>query len=246
VKRKGNSLKSPRVIGHRGAAGHAPENTLESIRTAARLGATWVEFDVHLTSDKVPVLIHDDTLDRTTDSDGPVDHKSLTALQSVDAGTWYAKAFAGEPIPTLDATLRLLASLGLGANVEIKPSPSREAETGSVVAKMLREQWPGALPAPILSSFNTESLAAARDVAPQIARALLVSRPGRDWANSLRALDCNALHCGHRYLTARDAEQILRAGYPLRIYTVNERTKAEVLFRWGAESIITDYPDRIL
>ncbi len=239
-------MESPRVIGHRGAAGHAPENTLESFRTAARLGATWVEFDVHLTSDKAPVLIHDDTLDRTTDSDGPVDSKSLADLYSIDAGSWFAKAFAGEPIPTLDATLRLLASLGLGANVEIKPSPGREAETGSVVARMLREQWPSVLPAPILSSFNTESLAAARDVAPHIARALLVSQPGKDWANSLQALDCNALHCGHRRLTARDAEQIRRAGYPLRIYTVNERARAEELFRWGAETIITDYPDRIL
>ena len=239
-------MTPPRVIGHRGAAGHAPENTLSSIRTAARLGVHWVEFDVHLSSDNVPVLIHDDTLDRTTDGKGPVDREPLAGLKTLDAGTWYDERFGGERIPTLEETIHLLSSLGLGANVEIKPSPGREAQTGYVVGRMLREQWPSALPPPLVSSFKTGSLSAAREAAPGIARALLVSRLNGDWARTLRDLDCSALHCGHKTLTAGAAGQVRRAGYPLRVYTVNDRTRAQALYGWGVETIISDHPDRIL
>jgi glycerophosphoryl diester phosphodiesterase len=244
--RSDSQMDLPRVIGHRGAAGHAPENTLASIRAAARLGVRCVEFDVHLSADRIPVLLHDDTLDRTTDGAGAVDACSLNDLRALDAGLWYAEEFTGEPIPTLEETLRTLASLGLGANVEIKPSPGREAETGYAVGRMLREQWPAALPPPILSSFKPASLAAAREVAPGIARALLVPRLSRDWAQSMRELDCAALHCGHKRLTASDADQVRRAGYPLNVYTVNDRARAETLSAWGAGTIISDYPDRLL
>jgi len=236
----------PRVIGHRGAAGHAPENTLASIRTAARFGVRWVEFDVHLSSDGIPILIHDDTLDRTTDGEGPVDRQTAASLKSLDAGRWYDENFAGERIPTLEGTMRALATLGLGANVEIKPSPGREAQTGYAVASMLREQWPAALSPPVLSSFKTESLAAAKEVAPGIARALLVPRLNGDWARTLRDLECTALHCGHKTLNAATAAQVRREGYPLRVYTVNDRARAQTLYGWGVETIISDHPDRLL
>lgn len=239
-------MNLPRIIGHRGAAGHAPENTLASIRTAARLGVRWVEFDVHLTADNIPVLLHDDTLDRTTDGSGAVDGMTADGLAGLDAGIWFAKDFAGEPLPTLESAIRLLASLGLGANIEIKPSPGRESETGSVVARAVREQWPSAMPPPLLSSFRTESLAAARPVAPQLDRALLVRRLQRDWARDMAALECRALHCGNRWLTAGDVEEVRRAGFPVNVYTVNERARAETLFGWGVGSVISDHPDRLL
>ena len=236
----------PRIIGHRGAAGHAPENTLAAIRTAARLGVRWVEFDVHISADRVPVLLHDDTLDRTTDGEGAVDARTADGLAGLDAGTWFSEAFSGEPLPTLEQALQLLASLGLGANVEIKPSPGRESETGSVVARLLREQWPTALPPPLIASFKTEALAAARATAPQFARALLVRKIADDWARDMRALDCTALHCSHRRLSAGDVEQVRRAGYPLNVFTVNDRALGERLFSWGAGALISDYPDRLL
>lgn len=239
-------MNLPRVIGHRGAAGHAPENTLASMRTAARLGVSWVEFDVHLSSDRVPVLLHDDTLDRTTDGSGPVDRHTAAGLTGLDAGQWFSDAFIGERLPTLEQTIRLLASLGMGANVEIKSSPGRDSETGSVVARMLREQWPPALPPPIVSSYKTASLAAAREAAPNIARALLVRRIGRNWDRDMRDLGCAALHCNHKWLTASGAEQVRRAGYPLNVFTVNQRTRADTLYSWGAGALISDHPDRLL
>ena len=239
-------MNLPRVMGHRGAAGHAPENTLAAIRTAARLGVCWVEFDIHLSADGIPVLLHDDTLDRTTDGEGPVDAHRASDLRDLDAGRWFSSAFAGEPIPTLEDTLPLLAELGLGANIEIKPSPGRELETGYAVARLVRERWPGVLPPPLLSSFKPASLAAAREVAPDFARALLMRGLSNDWARQMRELDCTILHCGHRWLTASDAESVRRAGYTLNVFTVNDRAKADTLYGWGVGTVISDYPDRLL
>jgi glycerophosphoryl diester phosphodiesterase len=236
----------PRIIGHRGAAGHAPENTLISLRTAATLGARCVEFDIHLSSDGVPVLLHDDTLDRTTNGKGPVAAHGVDQLRTLDAGSWFGDGFAGERLPTLEDAIRLLAQLGLGANVEIKPSPGTETDTGYAVGRMLREQWPGALPPPLISSFALESLAAARAAAPGVSRALLVRSLNEDWARSMRELDCRILHCREKALTASAAEQVLRSGFRLNAFTVNDKSRAERLFGWGVGSVISDYPERLL
>lgn len=112
-------LALPRVIGHRGAAAHAPENTLESIRCAAAFGVAMVEIDVQLSKDEVPVIIHDDTLERTTTGRGPVIDFTWRELQALDAGTPFGRPFAGERIPDLPAVLALCRELKLGLNVEI-------------------------------------------------------------------------------------------------------------------------------
>ncbi len=235
----------PAVIGHRGAAGLAPENTLAGFREAARRGAKWVEFDVHLSADGVPVLMHDDTLDRTTNDTGPIDGRNLSDLRILDAGCWFHDRFTGEGVPSLEETMALLAVLGLGANVEIKPSPGREAATGHAVARMLREAWPAALPPPLVSSFAEPALAAARDVAPHIARGLLIRSVAGLWAKSMHELGCATLHCNHRKLNRDRVAEVRRAGYPLLTYTVNDRRRAETLLDWGATSVITDRPDRM-
>ncbi len=240
-----NRIVLPRVIGHRGAAGHAPENTLAGIQTAARLGARWVEFDIHLSADGAPVLLHDDTLERTTDGEGAVDAMTLAGLNSLDAGSWYSDAHAGEPVPSLSAAIRLLGELGLGANVEIKPSPGREVETGHAVGRMLREEWPGSLPPPVVSSFKPEALAAAREVAPEIPRGLLVHRIERDWGDMMNRLGCVCLHARHKHLTKRQAMEVRQAGFGLMAFTVNKKDRAKVLFDWGVETMISDYPDRV-
>lgn len=235
----------PAVIGHRGAAGHAPENTLESIRKAAELGARWVEFDVKLTLDRELILFHDDTLDRTTDAKGPVAVRTMAEIRALDAGAWYQARFAGTRIPTLTEALDQLAALGLGANVEIKPSPGQEIETGQAVAHFLRNRWPSRLPAPVISSFKMDSLAAARTVAPEIERAALFSRLPDDWERRSRALDAKAVHASERHMTRDTAALVKGSGFALRCYTVNDPNRAETLFDWGVEAVFTDYPDRI-
>ncbi len=161
----------PPIIGHRGACGHAPENTLASIRRAAALGVRWVELDARLSRDSEVVLLHDDKLDRTSDGSGMVAEKDWAELQTLDAGAWYGEAFSGARIPSLSQAITVLAELGLGTNVEIKPCPGREDATGRIVARLLKEEWPATLPTALISSLEAKTLQAAQDVAPDIPRA---------------------------------------------------------------------------
>lgn len=234
------------MIGHRGAAGHAPENTLASFATAAALGVRWVEFDVRLTGDSALVVFHDETLERTTDGKGRVAETTLAAIRRLDAGSWFGKKFAGERVPTLEDVLAALERLDLGANVEIKSDKGREAETGRAVARALRAAWPATLPAPLVSSFNTLALKAAGDGAPEFPRALLTIELGPDWRRQAEALACVAVHCREKELTPALARQVLDRGYGLRCFTVNQRKRAETLFKWGVEGVFSDYPDRLL
>src|ERR1700753_2582940 len=119
----------PRVIGHRGAAEAGPENTLESFAEAKRQGAAWVEYDAKLTADNAVILLHDDTVDRTTNGTGPAAQKSLADVKRLDAGAWRGANWANARIPTLAETMSELDRLGLGSNIEIKPCPGRERET---------------------------------------------------------------------------------------------------------------------
>ncbi|HUN45384.1 MAG TPA: glycerophosphodiester phosphodiesterase [Stellaceae bacterium] len=233
----------PRVIGHRGAAGIAPENTLAGFRKAAALGVRWVEFDVHLAADGVPVVIHDDDLDRTTTGKGPLAALTSTALSALDAGAWFDAAYQGERVPTLAAVVALLGKLELGAVVEIKPSRGAEAATAEATVRFLLEHWPDHLPPPMVSSFKRAALERAHKAAPGIARALLAQELPEDWQAEVDRLGCAAIHLSHRTLSAASAESVTRAGLPLFAYTVNDAARAAELFRWGVTAVFSDRPD---
>lgn len=233
----------PPVIGHRGACGYAPENTLASLREAARRGVRWVEFDVMLSRDGVPILFHDETLSRTTDGAGRVPETDWDDLKILDAGRWKGEAFAGERIPNLDQALGLLADLGLGANVEIKPARGFEAATGETVGRALRDGWPATLPPPLLSSFSEVALQAARSTAPDLPRAALVRDIPPDWQDVMKRLAATSLHCAHEKL---DEAAVRHISVPLRCYTVNDAARAAALFAWGVSSVFSDVPDKIL
>jgi glycerophosphoryl diester phosphodiesterase len=239
-------LPLPKVIGHRGAAAAAPENTLEGIREAARLGVGWVEFDVKLTADGVPVLFHDETLERTTDGSGRLAETAFRDLRALDAGAWFGERWRGLRIPDLEQALDLLVELGLHANVEIKPCPGREVETATIAVETIRRAWPEDRPWPLLSSFSLASLAAARDEAEDMPRGLLTWRRPADWAAVAADLGCQTVHCADCHLTRDWAQEIRRGGYGLAVYTVNEPSRAAELIGWGVDCIITDRPDAIL
>jgi len=236
----------PAVIGHRGAAADAPENTIASFREAARQGAAMVEFDIKLTADGRLVVMHDDLLDRTTDGKGAVVETPLDAIKTLDAGAWFAPAFKGSPVPTLEETASLLGELGISANIEIKPNPGQESETAFAAAELLARHWPKRLPAPVISSFARESLAAMRDRAPDLPRGLLLWEKPGDWSAAARALACRSIHCAAQHLTPDWAAEIKRQGYLLAVYTVNDPDLAKRLRRWGADSIITDRPGALI
>ena len=229
----------PRIIAHRGGGALAPENTLAGLRLAARLGCRGVEFDVMLSRDGVPLLIHDETLERTTDGRGEVAAHDFAQLAALDAGARHHAAYAGERIPSLVDALALCDELGLWANVEIKPSAGREAETGAAVAGMLAAHWRGD---GIVSSFSAVALTAARAAAPRLRYALLVETIPADWRTQTAALGCAALHCAADADAAAIAE-VAAAGLAVACYTVNRRGEAERLYAAGAAAVFTDRPD---
>lgn len=235
----------PRIIGHRGAALSAPENTIAGLCMAAALEVEWVEFDVKLTRDGRCILLHDDTLDRTTNGQGPAAALSFEEIRRLDAGSWFGPDFVGQPVPSLEEAIDVLETLKLGAVVEIKPSPGAEAETGRAVAECVAQRWPAHLPAPLLSSFKPASLAAARAVAPELQRALLLGGLGRDWRKQAEALGCAMIHADQRKLDAAAVAAARDAGWPLFAYTVNLAARAEELFAWGVEAVFSDCPDRV-
>lgn len=233
-------------MGHRGAATYAPENTLASIREARRRGATWVEFDVKLSADNVPLLMHDDSLHRTAGDDRSVAALPWKDIARLEVGSWFDRGFAGERVPSLEAAIDCLAENGLGANVEIKPSPIREAGTAAVIVALLRQRWPATLPAPLLSSFKDASLAAALRHAPEFDRALLLGEVGPDWRARAQAVEAVCINVNGRKLDAGRAREIKDAGYLLGAYTINDAALAQSLIEAGVDCIITDTPDVII
>ena len=235
----------PRVVGHRGGGALAPENTLAGIRKAAAMGFRGVEFDVMLSADKVPLLIHDETLDRTTSGRGSVSATPYARLANLDAGAWFGPEYRGERVPSFEQAGKLCAELGLWANVEIKPAQRLERETAFAAAKLALEVWGGASPAPLLSSFEPVSLETARAVAPQLDRGYLTDRIEPGWAEAARALGCVSVHCNSKYLTEVQADEVRGEGFWLLCYTVNEPAIARRLFSWGIDAIFTDRLDLI-
>jgi glycerophosphoryl diester phosphodiesterase len=235
-------LALPRLVGHRGAAAHAPENTLAGLEAAKRLGMTWVEFDVALSADGHPVILHDESLLRTTGLDRLVSELTLEELRGLDAGRWFGAGFRGERLPTLGEYFDRLAALGLGANIEIKPVTGHEAATAVAVVDTVRSAWPPSLPAPLLSSFSITSLEVARDLGPDIARGYLVDELPAGWQATAARLGCVSVHPWHKPLTQAQVRALKATGYTVVAYTVNEARRGKTLLGWGVDCIITDDP----
>jgi glycerophosphoryl diester phosphodiesterase len=230
----------PQWIAHRGGGALAPENTLAAMRMGARMGFRAVEFDVKLSADGVCFLLHDDTLERTTDGHGAAAGQDWAALSRLDAGGWFGPSCAGEPIALLADVARYCQANGVAANVEIKPCPGRERETGRAVAQASAQLWQGGAAAPLLSSFSWDALVAARAQAPKLPLGWLVEHWPADWSQRLAELSCVALHCDHLLLDQGRVRAVREAGYRLLCYTVNDPRRARQLLDWGVDGLITD------
>lgn len=235
----------PRVMGHRGAAATAPENTLAGIRRAADCGVTWVEFDVKLTADKIPVLMHDDSLERTTGRDLLACDVGFDEIKSFDAGGWFGPEFAGEKVPSLEETLALLLELEMLPNIEIKPSPGEDAETVTATLEVLGRVWPASKPSPLMSSFSRISLETLQNQAPDLPRGYLVEELPDHWETTAKDLGCVTIHHYAKAVTAAQVAETKAAGYGLAVYTVNDPEQARELLDWGIDCLITDAPEVI-
>ncbi len=234
----------PRVIAHRCGGALAPENTLAGLPIAAALGYHAVEFDVMLSADSTPWVIHDETLHRTTNGRGNVCGTLDATLRTLDAGTRQHRAFAGEPLPTFEAVAHACQALGLNANVEIKPAPGFEQVTGETVARRVLDFW-GDAQLPLVSSFSEEALVAARRVAPQLPLGYLCVRPPADWVRRMDAIAAYSLHCAARKLDDSVLATARAAGVPVLCYTVNDRQEAEALFARGVSAVFSDRIDSL-
>lgn len=232
----------PRVLAHRCGGWLAPENTLAGLERAAR----WVggvEFDVMLSADGSPWVIHDETLERTTDGAGSVARTGDARIAQLDAGRWFDEAFAGERVPSLEEAARSCHVLGLAANVEIKPATGQDRETGRVVAEQVARLWRGAARPPLLSSFSLTALEAAREVAPELPRGVLVGAIPAHWVQLCRDQAAIALHADARFLTEHAVRAVRAAGLWCVAYTENDPERVSTLIEWGVNCVITDRPD---
>jgi glycerophosphoryl diester phosphodiesterase len=202
------------------------------------MGFRGVEFDVMLAGDGTPVLIHDETVDRTTNGKGAVPSMSFAELSALSIE-------GNEKIPSYEDAVRLCRELGLWANVEIKPAKGHEKATGDAVARMTRELWKGAPVAPLLSSFSPEALAAAQEAAPELPRGGLCDKLPEGWRAILKQLGCRAVHCNYKSLNGKLAADIHEAGYAILLWTVNDVAEARRLLAIGADCLVTDALDRI-
>lgn len=233
----------PRRIAHRCGGMLAPENTVAGLRVAVEHGYRGVEFDVMLSGDGTPVLIHDETLERTSNGHGKVAETSDAELARLDAGSWHGARFAGEPIPAFAAAAQTCLALDLWANVEIKPAAGFEVATGTRVAAMAQDIWKGAALPPLLSSFSLAALEAAARHAPALPRGMLYDKVPADWRETLRRLGCISLHCSGHHVDAALLAAVRAAGVALVVYTVNDPQDVAALVRAGVDAVITDRPD---
>lgn len=220
-------------IAHRGASGHWPENTLLAFRKALEAGAVWLELDVHLTADGRLVVIHDDSLERTTDGRGLVARQPFVKLRRLDAGL-------GEKIPLLEEVLAL-ATGRAAVNIELKG-----AGTGEPVARLLQHLAGKGLPRVELlaSSLSEKELKSFSARLPQVSLALVSAVVDRDVWQLAAELGVWSLHldksCIDQQLVAQARDRQIR----LFAYTVNARQELQCLRNWGVAGIFTDYPER--
>lgn len=242
----------PLWIAHRGAGRLAPENTLAALRLGAQHGYRMAECDVKLSADEVPFLLHDATLTRTTtgladvagaDADPLAAHHPWGLLSQLDAGAWHSRQYAGEPLPTLAQMARHVLANGLLLNIEIKPTPGTDARTGEVVATAAARLWANAPVPPLLSSFRPDALAAARQAAPTLPRALLLDAWSEGCLDQAVALGCVAVVCHHLLWDSERVSNARALGLRQLSYTVNEAADADRLLALGTDGIITDRVD---
>lgn len=233
----------PRWIAHRGAGQLAPENTLAAFRLGAKHGYRMFECDAKLSRDGEVFLMHDATLERTTNGSGIGGALDWRALSQLDAGSWHSAHYAGEPLPRMEALARFCLAGGHHINIEIKPTPGTEQRTGEVVALKAARLWAGQAVPPLLSSFQVEALQAAQQAAPQLPRGLLLDTLWEGWFEQAQALGCVAVVCQHALWDAATVARVHGAGMRCLSYTVNDERVANKLIALGVDGLITDRVD---
>ena len=240
------SLVLPRVIGHRGAPKRAPENTLAAFAEAKRLGSPWVELDVQLSRDLVPVVFHDDRLERTSNGEGLLIERDSAYLKQLDVGSWFGPEFKSERLPTFEAVLKLLIELKLGLNIEIKAEDDRGALTSEVGLVPALALWPADRQPPLVTSFSRNALGAAQKVAPNWPRGLVSHHWPADLAEMTAKFGLSTIHVAVESVSKARVAEAKTLGLEVAAYVVDEPKLAHQLWDLGVASLFSDRPDQLL
>ncbi|HHX43131.1 MAG TPA: glycerophosphodiester phosphodiesterase [Chloroflexi bacterium] len=235
----------PLVIAHRGASGSAPENTMAAFQAAIDEGADGIELDVTRCASGEIVVIHDDTVDRTTDGSGAVADLELDALRALDAGSWFAPSFAGERIPLLAEVLDAYGA-SLRINIEIKGRELCDGGVEKEIAAMVRERR--LQESVLISSFNPCALKRMQAAAPELQRGLLFVAPStmfRAWSWAGHWVEAHALHPSAAGLDAAWVARAREGGYRVNAWTVNDPEEMLRVVASGVDGVITNYPGRL-
>jgi len=202
-----------------------------------------VEIDVKLTKDDVPIIFHDDDLDRTTNGSGPVAEITFDDLRQLEAGSWFSDSFAGIKIPTLEEAVDVLLERSLGLNLEIKPCPGHEKKTAEIALDLLSRIWDDHERL-IISSFSPVSMEVARDMATDWYRGLLIDNEmPEDWKDIADYLDISTVHIPDTLATPEIINEISDYDKPVLVFTINDGSRARELQSLGIQAVFTDVPD---
>ncbi len=233
----------PRWVAHRGAGKLAPENTLAAFRLGAQHGYRMFECDAKLSADAVPFLLHDDTLERTTNGTGTAGALPWHDLRALDAGGWHSATYAAEPIPTLAQLCAWARANRYLLDVEIKPTAGTEERTGRDVARACEAHWQGAEIPPLLTSFRPVCLEGARAAAPRLPRGLLLNELWDGWLDVARRLGCVAIVVKHTLAEPALVAQAHAARLRVGVYTPNDVPDVDRVQAAGVDLIVTDAVD---
>ncbi|MDR9418832.1 glycerophosphodiester phosphodiesterase [Gracilimonas sp.] len=234
------------VIGHRGASAYHPENTMIAFKAAYEMGAEMIELDLTLSKDGVPLVIHDETLDRTTNGTGNVSDYTLSEIKELDAGSWFSSEHEGEPVPTLEEVLKF-AKGKIAVNIEIKPEAVTENWKNGIEAKALEQVKKYEMEEYVIfSSFNYRAIENLRKLDVDIPAALLYEKgqsEGRGITELVTDYQVNAFNCSRRQFSKKWAEEASENDIPVFVYTVNRESRMKKMFERGVTGIFSDKPD---
>lgn len=234
------------VIGHRGASAYYPENTMAAFRAAHKMGAEMIELDILLSKDGVPVVIHDETLKRTTNGSGKVPDYTLAELKQLDAGSWFSKEFAGEKIPSLEEVLKFARGT-ISLNIEIKTEAVTDLAAGGIEEKSLELVKEYGMEEYVLfSSFDYRAIKHLRELDKNIATALLYERrQSKQKPPELLSSEyqTQAFNCSKKQLSGKWMKALKESGIPVLVYTVNKDKEMKKLIDMGVSGIFSDKPD---
>jgi glycerophosphoryl diester phosphodiesterase len=234
------------IIAHRGASAYFPENTMSAFKGALDMGAEMIELDVLLSKDGVPVVFHDAHLEDHTNGSGLVSEHTVAELKELDAGSWYAKQFSGERIPTLEEVLKFAAGK-IALNIEIKTEAVTDKLEGGVEEKSLAlVQQYGMTEHVLFSSFDYRAVSHLKKLAPRIPTAVLYNNR---WPNHklphelINEYRADAFNCSYRQLTKKRLASLRTHNIPSYIYTVDSKSRMRKLIAAGVNGIFTNKPD---